>query len=219
MKFGKAQLIIYGALAVTLAVLTLMMWDCGTRKADYWRGRFEEAAKSLEGQALVLEQEKSVHKEEVVRRDARIAELQELIVDSDTTLTDLGGKVAALQEKELELLKEGASDKDVIENLRAQLALQKNITLEWKGKYETQVTITSEWIAKYNSVVVLNKEYERLDLQRQEALVTCAKALEEAHKALNRSITLSGLQRKVERVLLFAFAAYTGYDLLKGSKN
>lgn len=120
-----------------------------------------------------LRKEQAAHTADVLERDERIAGLQGSVDSHVSIVSELE---AQLKEKE--------QQEGTIENLREQLLLQRNISLQWKAAYEGQVKITTEWITKYTGLHHLYMGAVKVIADQQEALRICEELSAEASKPL-----------------------------------
>jgi len=181
-------------IVLSLLSIFLLYRSCNDRReSEYWRGRVDVVQQQMDAaiaNAKKVEQEKNA---EIEKANKEITRLQESEDIHNGNIDSLNGAVAA-KEEQLERLETEKADKDlIIANLKEQVVLQKNITLEWKGRYEDQCKITDQWMYKYDAQLAETLSWKNAAETAQKAMTDCVQGMIATRKELSH-------ERAVKRI-------------------
>lgn len=177
----------YVVLIVLLLVAFLAYQHCTTtEKLKALRGQLKEAKEQITLTETKLSEAQAKHAAEMAQRNETIAILQGAVDSYVGAAASFEGHITVLEAREKQLLAAGAGCQEVLLNVRAQLAEQKNVSLSWKNAYDDQVKITAEWVGKYTSLEgVYAAALKDLDAYRN-ASVICDEISKEAGKVIKK---------------------------------
>ena len=198
---------------LVFAVCCGLLYVRGCRESAnsaYWRGRTEAALKELN---TVKEQTATVVAEmeaTIKRTDEHLEELRKAKTGDDEEIADLNTKLSQSKER-IHQLESAEIETPLIRELRTALALQENLTFEWKRKFEDQVEVTRRldlvWQEKFEAQKTITLQY--------------VKQCEVAQRAVDEAVSgLVSMRKEVKRLkaegwVLKGFAVTGGFFLAK----